>query len=188
MKQLKKVGMASVLGVVTLGSAFAATGTDSGLSDEEKVEKRVHPLSELSDEERIAFIDESLAIKIAYLNQIVETLDEDGVDTSEVVLIIEQFEEMQQFLAEVDLEETSKEELREAFFDLRPERESAKLVREIVRENLSLDEIDALKEEFKAEKEALREEYGLPERFEREEGEKRKHFKRWFKKGEVETE
>ena len=163
--KLIKVG-AIATGVILVGAsaAFAASDNDAELSDNEKMHKKMHPLYNLTVEEVHEIQTAVVELRIEHLNEIIEILDEKDVDTTEIEAILDDFKYLEEFLAEVDLDNTTKQELREAFFELRPEKESAKLVKDVLQENLTEEELEELKEGFKADYETLREEYDLPEK------------------------
>lgn len=178
-KNLVKAGAIVSAAAVVSSTVFAATTSnteDSTLSESEKVHKRMSPLMNLTIEEQVELMNARTELKLTHLNEIITILDEKGIDTTLIGETVADFENLQQFLSEVDLDETSKEELRQAFFELRPDRESAKLVRDLVKENLTEEELGELKEGFKADKEELREKYNLPERKHHSKGKMEKKF------------
>lgn len=166
-KGLIKVGTITTGVLVATSATFAAVSTSSdeaGLNDIEKTHKKMSPMNNLTVEEIVEIKSAMTQLKVNHLTEVISILDLKDVDTTEIEAILDDFKYLEEFLAEVDLDNTSKEELKDAFFELRPERESAKLVRDIVKENLSEEELEELKEGFRTDREELKEKYDLPEK------------------------
>ena len=165
--RLIKVGAVVAGALVATSTAIFAIPTtmDTSTSNTfEKFKSKMMPLHNLTIEERVDFFSDNIEFKINHLEEITTILNDKGIDTTDIETIINDFENMQQFLDEVDLDTVSKEELKDAFFELRPEKGSRDLVRDIIRENLTSEEIEELKEGFRANREELKEKYNLPDR------------------------
>lgn len=140
-------------------AAFAFAG-----DNERNYANFTSPLAELTDEEKLSFMQEKIDLKKEHVEDLIQELDDAGVDTSGFDSMVDDYVELSAFLATVDVDETTRGELREAFFDLKPDREGMKELRETLRETFDEGELEEIKEGFKAEMDELRESYGLPER------------------------
>lgn len=119
---------------------------------------------DLTDEEHLEFMKENIQLKIEHANTLIDMLDEKGVNSEILKEEVLDYAELSMFLESVDVNEVTKEELREAFFDMRYDRENRDEMRTILHETFDEEELKEIRDEFKSEKDELREKYGLPEK------------------------
>ena len=166
MNKKNLLGTLAIGGLVISAPLAAFAVSDNGTDSLENINKKNFnsPMDDLSDEQRLEFMKEETQLKIDHTNTIINLLEEEGVDVSGFDSIVEDYAELNEFLNSVEVDDMTKEELREAFFDLRPDREGMRELRDALRENFDEDKLSEIREEFHSDMEDLREKYGLPER------------------------
>lgn len=120
-------------------------------------------MSELSNEDKLELAKERTQIMTNQITSVIDILDKEGVDTSELDSIIEDYADLTDFLNSIAVDEMTKEELRDAFFEVRPNREKMMELRSILRENFDKTELKEIREDFKDEMNELRKDYDLTE-------------------------
>jgi hypothetical protein len=157
----KKILSVFALGGLALSAPFVAFATTTDYSEDSG--KKL-PINQLSEEEHIEFLQNKLDIQIEHANTLIDALDDDDdVDTDRLKEIVEEFAELEATLAELDVTEETKEDMREFFFEFRDDaRGLSAEFKELIQDAFTDDEKEEFREEFEEDMEELNEEYGLP--------------------------
>ena len=163
-KNKKMIGTLAIGGLLLSAplAAFAHKGGPQTTLENEQL----NTFNELSDEEHLEFLKEEISLKLEHVSTLLSTLEEEGIDVSDFVIISEQYADLIEFLESVDITSTTKEELRETFFELQPQKEGMRELEVILRETFDREELRELKDNFKEEMDTLRETYNLPQKLE----------------------
>ena len=148
---------------LVLTAPFAAFAYDDTT---QSFDKQKHPISDLSSEERVEFMKLKFDQQIEHATTLVHALDsDDDVDTDRLEEIIEEFAELESSLDELDVSSDSREDLRDAFFEIKEDaKELSFEFRDLIKDAFSVEEREAFREQFEADKNDLREQFGLPEK------------------------
>jgi hypothetical protein len=164
-----KMSKKKIFGTLAMGglilsaplAVFADSENEINQEEYKKIDKT--EIYNLTEEEHLELMKEQTQLKIEHLTTIINILENEGIDISEFNSIVDDYIELNTFLNSVNVDETTKEELREAFFELKPDREEIRELKIILRNTFEKKELQEIRSEHKIKMDNLREKYNLPE-------------------------